>query len=54
MERKLYGYRYNPETRGLDIQEDEAGIVRRISNLYVFDRLGALRIAKLLNKEGRK
>jgi len=52
MGKNLYGYRYNPETRGLDIQEDEAGIVRRIYNLYMFDRLDFEQIARLLNSEG--
>jgi site-specific DNA recombinase len=48
----LYGYRYNPETKGLDIREDEASVVRRIYNLYVFDNHGIEQIARLLNLEG--
>lgn len=47
----LYGYRYNRETRSLEIREDEANIVRRIYNLYAFDRLGFQQIARLLNGE---
>lgn len=47
----LYGYSYNRDTKGLDILEDEAVVVRRIFDLYVFDRLGLQQIAKLLNTE---
>ena len=47
-----YGYRYNPETKGLDIREDEARVVRRIYQLYVHDRLGQLQVARQLNTEG--
>ncbi|MBA7542284.1 hypothetical protein ES705_34604 [subsurface metagenome] len=47
----LYGYSYNSQTKGLDIREDEAVIVRRIYDLYVFNRLGFEQIARLLNTE---
>ncbi|MBN2455432.1 MAG: recombinase family protein [Sedimentisphaerales bacterium] len=47
----LYGYQYNHETGKLEIKENEAQIVRRIFNLYVFDRLGVGRIARKLNEE---
>ena len=47
----LYGYRYNPETKFLEIREDEASVVRRIYNLYVFDRLSQEQIARWLNTE---
>jgi site-specific DNA recombinase len=45
----LYGYAYNRETQKLEIREDEAAVVKRIYNLYVFDRLGMEQIARLLN-----
>ena len=48
----LYGYKYNPETKALEIREHEAAIVRRIYHLYVYDRLGLEQIARLLNSEG--
>ena len=44
-----YGCWYNPETKFLEIREDEASVVRRIYNLYVFDRLGIEQIARVLN-----
>lgn len=47
----LYGYSYNKNTKGLDIEEKEAVVVRRIFNLYVFDRLGMQQVARLLNTE---
>ena len=47
----LYGYSYNKDTKGLDIEESEAVIVRRIFDLYVYDRLGLQQIARLLNTE---
>jgi site-specific DNA recombinase len=47
----LYGYRYNPQTKHLDIREDEADVVRRVYHLYVYDRLGFEQIARLLNSE---
>jgi len=47
-----YGYRFVPETKFLEIREDEAIIVRRIYDLYVFDHLGLVQIARLLNSEG--
>ena len=54
MDRKFYGWRHNPETKELEIRKGEASVVRRIYNLYVSDRLGTLRIARLLNREGRQ
>ncbi len=48
----LYGYWYNRETKELEILEVEATVVKRIYNLYVFDRLGIEKIARLLNSEG--
>ena len=47
----LYGYRYNSETKTLEIREDEAAVVRRIYELYVYARLGLEQIARLLNSE---
>jgi len=47
-----YGYRYNPETKELEIREDEASVVRRIYNLYILDCLGVEQIARLLNADG--
>lgn len=49
-----YGNQYNPETKELEIREDEASVVRRIYNLYVFDCLGLEKIAKLLNLDGKR
>ena len=48
----LYGYRYNRDNGMLDIEETEAGVVRRIFGHYVYDRLGCLQIAQQLNEEG--
>ncbi len=47
----LYGYRYNRTSKKLEIREDQARVVKRIYNLFVYDRLGLQRIARLLNKE---
>jgi len=47
----IYGYDYNPNTKMLDINETEARIVRRIYELYVYDRMGLQQIARLLNTE---
>ena len=47
----LYGYRYVPDTKKLEINPNEGKVVKRIFNLYVFDRLGAEQLARLLNKE---
>jgi len=47
----LYGYDYNPQTKMLEINETEASIVRRVFDLYVFERLGLQQIARLLNSE---
>ena len=50
----LFGYSYNLNTGKLEIREDETGIVRRIFDLYVFERLGFAQIARKLNIEGVK
>ncbi len=50
----LYGYRYNPKTRKLELNEEEATTVQYIYDLYVFERLGCEQIAKRLNAEGKK
>lgn len=50
----LFGYQYNPSTRKLEIENGEAEVVRRIFNLYVFDRLGLAQIARQLNREGAR
>ena len=47
-----YGSRYNPETKYLEIREDEASVVRRIYNLYILDCYGVEHIAILLNADG--
>jgi len=47
----LHGYVYNPDSKGLDIREDEAEIVRRVFSLYVYQRLGMEQIARLFNTE---
>ncbi len=47
-----YGYRFDPETKRLDIDEDEAPIVRRIFHLCVDERLSTAAIAERLNAEG--
>jgi len=47
----LYGYKYNPDTKRLDIREEETSIVRRIYRLYVYDRLGLEQIARFLNSD---
>jgi site-specific DNA recombinase len=50
----LFGYRYNPDSRRLEIDEGEAAVVRYIYDLYVFERLGFEQIALRLNAEGRR
>jgi site-specific DNA recombinase len=50
----LYGYKYNSETKFLEIDADTAAVVKRIFNLYIFDRFGYEKIARLLNKDGIK
>lgn len=49
-----YGYWYNPETKFLEIREDEASVVRLIYNLYVFDHLGWVQLARVLNSNGKR
>ncbi len=48
----LFGYQYNRSTGKLEVREDEAVTVRRIFNLYVFQRLGFVQIARQLNADG--
>jgi len=47
----LYGYRYDPQTKEPKIREDEEAVVRRIYQVYVYERLGFEQIARLLNSE---
>ena len=49
-----YGNRYNPETKELEIREDEANLVRRIYHMYVYDRSGVEQTARLLNLDGKR
>lgn len=50
--RPLYGYRYVSETKGLEIREDEARVVRRIYTSYLYEHLSVEKIGRLLNSEG--
>ena len=50
----LYGYDYDKTSKKLVINQMEAAVVRRIFSLYIYDRLGVMSIARLLNKEGVK
>jgi len=49
--RAAYGYRYNPETEELEINDSEAEIVKKIFSWYV-DGEGARNITRRLNSEG--
>lgn len=50
--RALYGYRYNSGTGMLDIQEDEAVIVRLVFDWYVNHKIGSRVIANKLTDMG--
>ena len=45
-----YGYDWNKETKSLDINEEQAEVVRMIFNWYVNDGLGCRRIANKLEE----
>jgi len=47
-----YGYRLNPQTKQLEIEEEEAGVVRRIFQWCVEERLTCTQIAERLNALG--
>lgn len=47
---ECYGYNWNKETKQLEINKNQAEIVKRIFNLYV-SKYGAKTIAKILNEE---
>jgi DNA invertase Pin-like site-specific DNA recombinase len=49
--RTPFGYRFNKDTKELDIYEPEAEVVRHIFNTYVNYSLGTFRVAERLNKE---
>lgn len=49
--RTLYGYRWLPKERQWEVIPEEAGIVRRIYNLYVKEKTGIDSIAASLNKD---
>ncbi len=45
----LYGYKVNPETKRVEIDEEEAVVVRMIFHWYIDEHLSALKIAERLN-----
>ena len=47
---ECYGYTWNKETKQLEINEEQAEVVKRIFNLYV-SKYGGRTIAKILNRE---
>jgi site-specific DNA recombinase len=47
-----YGYRYNPNTKALELDEDEADLIKKIFAWTVNDQLSAPRIANRLNAMG--
>lgn len=49
--RAAYGYRYNPETEELEVDEKEAGVVNNIFSWYI-EGAGAREITRRLNTEG--
>jgi len=49
--RAAYGYRYNPETEELEIDENETEIVRKIFSWYI-EGAGARQITRRLNSDG--
>lgn len=49
--RAAYGYRYNPETEELEIDESEAEIVKKVFSWYI-EGAGAREITRRLNGEG--
>lgn len=49
--RAAYGYRYNPETESLEVDESEAEIVKRVFCWYIQGE-GARKITRRLNSEG--
>jgi len=49
--RAAYGYRYNPETEALEIDENEAEVVKKIFAWYIQGE-GARKITRRLNSEG--
>ena len=46
------GYRLDPTTKRLVVDEERAGVVREIFDLYTHKRLGTRAIANLLNERG--
>ena len=50
--RTVYGYRWLPDERRWEVVPEEAGIVRRVYDLYVKNRIGIDAIAAALNKDG--
>jgi len=49
--RTTFGYRFNKDTKELDIFEAEAEVTRYIFSLYINENLGMIRLAERLNKE---
>jgi site-specific DNA recombinase len=49
-----YGYRIDPDSRHLVVDEDEAPLIGTIFDLYLGKRLGVQAIAKKLNERGRR
>ena len=47
----LYGYAYNRKSKKLEMLENEAAVVKRIYDSYVFDRVGMEQIARRLNTD---
>lgn len=51
--RTPYGYRFDPAKKELAVHEPEAEVVRYIYRLYSHEGMGHVRLAELLNTEGK-
>jgi len=52
---QIYGYNKTiGDLFNLEINQEEAEVVRRIFDMYLYDRIGCAAIARLLNEEGLK
>lgn len=54
MTRNLYGYRYDKETKEVEVIEDEAIVVKKIFDLYINEGYGVKNISNYLNEKGIK
>ncbi|MFC2058735.1 recombinase family protein [Chloroflexota bacterium] len=50
----LYGYKWLPDQQKFEIIQNEAEVVEKVFNLYVMKKLGTIRVAEQLNKDGHR